>query len=996
MNGKNDMRGSLWRRWDLHIHAPGTKLNNAYGRVDEETWEKFIDKLEESPVSVFGVTDYFSCDNYYEFKRRYEERFPQTEKVFFPNIEFRLSESISKDGSHPDIHVIFDNDEGKAPREKIERFLINLEIQDVDHASAKVRCIDLEGEAQFTAATVTLDGLTKALAETFGSEKPYLLAFPANNNGLRSTDSKSPRKIALADRIDKSCHLFFGGAGNREYLLRPDRYEKGSSDPKPVVSGSDAHSFDDLERLSGDTAGFPATWIKADPTFLGLKQICHEPESRIFIGETPDAATRLEQDGTKFIESLKINQIEGYEEENGAWFKDVTIPINPELTAVIGNKGSGKSAIIDIIGLLGNSRQENYFSFLADDTKSKKFRRRGYSENFVASITWHAGKVDEKKLDEACDFDLPETVEYLPQNYFEQLTNEIEIEQFRAEIEDVVFSHVEETERLGAASFSELEISKTQKSKAEIGALKLKLSALNAEISELEEQVSPHFRRRICSQLEAKRDEIAALEKAKPTEVPKPDTETEEQKALAARVDLLGHMQEGIRAEGFRLTARATELKKNLQWISTAQEQIEGLKRQVDTVRADISPGLAAVGVDLDQVVKLTIDFAPIFNAAEDMRDELKLLESLNVTDFSSDFDFSQLSSIPDLRLAYDFLRREMGSAMEQLSTPQRRYQAYVDRLASWNAKRTDMIGEVAPPPAGTLNALQSQLNYIDNDLRRILKERYDARKGIVEEIFRSKSEILQFYRDLKDSVDSRLKIVRDQGFNIAISASFILDRNFRSDFLHYVDQRKKGPFRPAHEAEKTLGAMIGNTNWDFFESVAEFCQGIISRMQEEGSSISDQSRDIGEMYDYLFSLDYIFPRYELRLDGKNLNELSPGEKGLLLLVFYLQLDQKDTPLIIDQPEDNLDNASIFSVLAGCIREAKKRRQVVLVTHNPNLAVGADAEQIVYVNLDKPKNYKFTYEAGAIENPRLNKRIIDILEGSQPAFVKRRLKYGIM
>ena len=111
--------------------------------------------------------------------------------------------------------------------------------------------------------------------------------------------------------------------------------------------------------------------------------------------------------------------------------------------------------------------------------------------------------------------------------------------------------------------------------------------------------------------------------------------------------------------------------------------------------------------------------------------------------------------------------------------------------------------------------------------------------------------------------------------------------------------------------------------------------------------------------------------------------------------IFYLQLDRKNTPLVIDQPEDNLDNDSIFKVLATCIRDAKKRHQVILVTHNPNLAVGADAEQIVYVKLEKSKNYKFSYESGAIENPALNRRVIDVLEGSQPAFVKRRLKYGI-
>jgi len=61
-------------------------------------------------------------------------------------------------------------------------------------------------------------------------------------------------------------------------------------------------------------------------------------------------------------------------------------------------------------------------------------------------------------------------------------------------------------------------------------------------------------------------------------------------------------------------------------------------------------------------------------------------------------------------------------------------------------------------------------------------------------------------------------------------------------------------------------------------------------------------------------------PNYELKLDGKPLEKLSPGEKGALLLVFYLMIDKEVTPLVIDQPEDNLDNKSVFEVLTHFIR----------------------------------------------------------------------------
>ena len=75
------------------------------------------------------------------------------------------------------------------------------------------------------------------------------------------------------------------------------------------------------------------------------------------------------------------------------------------------------------------------------------------------------------------------------------------------------------------------------------------------------------------------------------------------------------------------------------------------------------------------------------------------------------------------------------------------------------------------------------------------------------------------------------------------------------------------------------------------------------------------------------------------------------------------------------------------------MKEAKQRRQVFIVTHNPNLAVVCDAEQVIRADLDKKANYKMDYLSGAIENPKINKAIVDILEGTMPAFANRDSKY---
>ena len=133
----------------------------------------------------------------------------------------------------------------------------------------------------------------------------------------------------------------------------------------------------------------------------------------------------------------------------------------------------------------------------------------------------------------------------------------------------------------------------------------------------------------------------------------------------------------------------------------------------------------------------------------------------------------------------------------------------------------------------------------------------------------------------------------------------------------------------------------------------------------------------------------------ELISDEKTLDNLSPGERGALLLIFYLLLDLRDTPLIIDQPEDNLDNQSVAKVLVPFIQAAKKRRQIILVTHNPNLAVVADSDQIIYVKIDKEDGQRVSVLAGGIENPEINDSIVTILEGTMYSFRKRDEKYFI-
>jgi hypothetical protein len=83
-------------------------------------------------------------------------------------------------------------------------------------------------------------------------------------------------------------------------------------------------------------------------------------------------------------------------------------------------------------------------------------------------------------------------------------------------------------------------------------------------------------------------------------------------------------------------------------------------------------------------------------------------------------------------------------------------------------------------------------------------------------------------------------------------------------------------------------------------------------------------------------------------------------------------------------------------MLVPAIKYAKERRQIIIVTHNPNLAVVCDADQIIHARMDKTNGNKVVYTSGSIEDPKITRLIVDVLEGTKPAFDLRDAKYEIL
>ena len=223
-----------------------------------------------------------------------------------------------------------------------------------------------------------------------------------------------------------------------------------------------------------------------------------------------------------------------------------------------------------------------------------------------------------------------------------------------------------------------------------------------------------------------------------------------------------------------------------------------------------------------------------------------------------------------------------------------------------------------------------------------------------------------------------------------------------RDQFFDVVSQTPVGTLCGVESGSKALSGILAAHDFRTENGIQSFLEDITGALQADrrpggkSTNVKAQIRkgkSVQSLYDFIFSLGYLRPRYALRMGNKELSELSPGERGTLLLMFYLLVDKDEIPLLIDQPEENLDNQTVYELLVPAMKESKQRRQVFIVTHNPNLAVVCDAEQVIWADLEKNNRYTMRYRSGAIENPVINQAIVDILEGTMPAFNNRQGKY---
>ncbi|MFA6440821.1 MAG: hypothetical protein WCV99_00695, partial [Sterolibacterium sp.] len=216
-------RGSTWHRWDPHIHAPGTALNDQYTGADP--WDDFLTKIEKSdpPIRALGITDYCGIDCYIETRRRQEAGRISSVGLIFPNVEFRLSIETNK-GSAINLHLLFSPDATNHV-ERIEHFLNGLQFK---HQGETFRCMraDLirlgrlhnallvddraahsDGVNQFK---VSLESLQKAWNDSTWAQENCLIAVAGSGrDGTSGLQGDGGQWEMTRKNIERFAHIVF-------------------------------------------------------------------------------------------------------------------------------------------------------------------------------------------------------------------------------------------------------------------------------------------------------------------------------------------------------------------------------------------------------------------------------------------------------------------------------------------------------------------------------------------------------------------------------------------------------------------------------------------------------------------------------------------------------------------------------------------------------------------------------------------------------------------
>lgn len=991
-------RGTEWRIWDLHVHTPDS-IEHAYRTGDNsDVWDRYLKELSNLPkdIKVIGINDYWFFDGYRRVREAFEAgKLPNLQEIF-PVLEVRCDTFSGDRGkfSRINLHVIGDPaipiDQLKAQLDPLLTATYQLTPDDEPSTWSQFVTRDSMRQLGQDVINATPLGKRQPVSPLRAGFNNLNVSFETLRKGIQSNSLLRDHTLLAIGKIEWADIKWTGGAAaNKKHLINsvdavftasPDNssFEKsrqglldGGVNAK-LLDCSDAHSFMDSELAN--RLGQCRTWINADPTFKGLRHALHEYDHRITTEDRPLAVARTVTAPKSVLSSIKVRS---KDDTDASPLFNVDLPINSGFAVIIGNKGQGKSALLDIMAAASNSDREKDFSFLTE----ARFRAGGgkVAEEYEAEAVWSDGTQTIVALNDHFMPSSPSLVDYLPQTLIEKVCsadpNSMEKRAFEQEIERVIFRHIPTNDRRGAPSLRGYleETAEEEQAALKIARLQIQhasqeIEELNSRAAELNELGLSGRQQQIAADiglLEQRIADIDALLGGGAQQVTPSDTlknataELQTSEAAVNRADLA--LQSIVQR-------KAEALRKN----ELLQESVAELITMEVLLREEINAQ--------DELVTIT------------SRPEVFQTWSTHMSEIQKEAE----DELVELRNRRESAQDVVTGLRESLRAVSEENQVLIQEQSDLQERRVALIGDTSNIQSlEGIKVLLNEASEIPNQLNTARETLRSAFKAVHSALLAIMGAQEDAYRPAADFMAAK-ELANDIDLEFAVELQV---RGFVDKWVGQVNRQKLGDFHDLDSPTRDEN-IIGDVAHEDADGLFSALENLETRLRTVRGATSGDTRSLqsimrtgqksADLLAWIYSLEWLQSQYVIRSEGRELAELSPGQRGLVLLLFYLIVDLADRPLLLDQPEENLDNQTVKRVLVPALKDASLRRQVVAVTHNPNFAIVGDADQIIVA---ERAGDRFVYLSGSLASLGIGASTIDVLEGTREAFKNRNLKY---
>lgn len=968
-------KGSEWNKWDMHIHTPASILYNGFGSDWDEYVQKLFKKAIQEKIVAIGITDYFSIDGYKKLREEYlnselklqelftEDEIIQIKNIFiFPNIEFRINKLVIgkerelKWNKKVNFHLLFSD---KIATEDIEEnFIQQLKFENVG-----------VGEGAPQKVSLNKRNLIE-LGDRLIQEQPEFSSFTPLQVGILNASIDDNEIVALlSSQKSKFKGKYLLALPSDEDLSQVSWTSQGHLARKVLFQKS--HIV-----FSSNQSTIEFSLGQKHPSFEDFVNEFGNPKPCLWGSDAHDFETLFKPDENRNTWIKSIPCFEGLKQVVYEPIDRVKIQLNiPEEKTPY--------HVIDKIRFIDKTTRKMYQPHWIELNQNLNTIIGGKSSG-KSLLIYHIAKTispeqvsNKTKLIQGSNYDI-----FRDKNPFD-----LEVLWKNGDLNKLSCIDEKNTQ---ITFIPQLYINHLAEENGEQQLVKLIESILlqnevyqsfiESRIYEIEEFKSK-ITQAIDERLRLSRDYKSLVEKR--NSIGKEDKVKEEIDRLIKLIDNLKResgFNESQDKEFKILTAK-------IESINNSVSNYKSLKTSIDNYLSFINNAFEDFKINSNRKLEDYNASQLAFKIIQKIHNEIVL----DITNNKTSFDDKTLSLNNQIDVKLEQRKRELAQLEEKIKPFKQKIknQELLKRLEKELETQKEKLKNITKLGSG---------------IQVIIRKGQDANN----EIFENYSKLFACYRKINEELQKPDYNQIDKEINL--ESNLIFDSHKFEAFTNLFDNRTRlNSFFIRIFDDSNTFIYDENTHVEVIKQIFEKLKYSDNEELRLKSNIN-----IEDLF-YKLLDDYFKISYKIIYKNDDFLQMSPGKRGLVLLQLILHISNASHPILIDQPEDNLDNRTIYDDLKQFIKEKKKGRQIIIVSHNANLVVSTDSENIIVCNQsgqqigkDK-KEFVFEYVNGALENTfedkvqdgilfkyGIREHVCDILEGGKEAFIQREKKYGFL